>query len=48
MAKPTTFNRKPQTAKTTGSTSFNFGANVKPKKPKSAGKARKSGKGGGS
>lgn len=45
MAKPTTFGRRPR-PKATGGTSFNFGANAKPRKPR--GNARKGGKGGGS
>jgi hypothetical protein len=48
MAKPVTFGRKARSAKNTGSTSFNFGANVKPQKWKAGSKARKGGKGGGS
>ena len=48
MAKPVTFGRKARSVKNTGSTSFNFGANVKPRKPRAGGKPKKGGKGGGS
>ncbi len=47
MAKPVTFGRKARSARN-ADVSFNFGANVKPRKPKAGGKARKGGKGGGS
>jgi hypothetical protein len=48
MAKPTTFNPKGGSVKFGRDTDFNFGANVKPRKPKAGGKAKKGGKGGGS
>lgn len=44
MAKPVTFSRPAKTAKS-GGTSFNFGANTKPRKSK-GGTGRRSGGGG--
>jgi hypothetical protein len=48
MAKPTTFGRKSAALKFSRDVGFDFGANLKPRRRKAGGKARKAAKGGGS